>query len=1440
MSYSMQVRASRAGDQFHYLWAARRCLGLLSPTSGLVAVTIEGASPSEIPSEEPIEEGEEVIDVAEYYGSEEFTRATAIRYIQLKHSTLRTTDPWTWSGLEKTLRGFAKRYEVLRQRSGAGAFAGKVEFWFHSNRPIGTNETETVKDIANGTLARHPDGLAKLEKFAGLSGPELAAFCGLLRLDGRQDGLWEQRNILTQGVNGYLADADFDAPTQLKELVSRKAASEGMANPAITKMDVLRALNTDEDHLFPARCLIEDIKGTIPREQEPEIVGSIIKANHSPVVIHAAGGVGKSISSTRIHLGLPRGSVCIVYDCFGKGQYRSASAYRHRHKDALVQIANELAGKGLCHPLIPTPKADAPAYVKAFLHRLKQSTASLKAENADALLCVVIDAADNAEIAAQEIGESRSFARDLLREAIPDGVRLVVLCRTHRQHLLDPPPNALCVKLRPFSRAETAAHLRRAFPNATDRDIDEFHRLSSENPRVQSLALSRFGTLAEVLRSLGPNPTTVEDAIGHLVANAIENIRYAASAAERTQIDKVCAGLAVLRPLIPISVLANMSGVDEAAVRSFTLDLGRPLLVTGDSVQFLDEPAEAWFRDQFRPQANDLRAFIDGLKPLAATSAYVASALPQLMLEAEQFPELVQMALSSEDLPESSRIERRDVELQRLQFALKASLRAKRYTDAAKLALKAGGESAGDERQGRLLQANTDIAAELLDVGRLQEIVSRRTFSSGWRGSHYAYDAGLMSGQTELIGDARSRLRMAEEWLRNWSRLSDEERNDEEVAFADIAELALGHLNIHGAPDSVRFFRRWRSRWVSFQAGRILCRRLVDHRRFVDLDELADAAGNDLYLVLAITLELRRIQRNPPAGVVMRAMHLALCPRVMVKSPEWRDMDETVLQGITALVEAAYKLSICAPAELSRLLTRYLSATPPLGYARFGGSRFPLLRAYSLRAALDGVPLELIELAHPELRTKLEKGHQDSQEAREFREDVGALLPWHQLWADTFTGRVPKEALPASIAAAESASSRAASFSYREDTHTLNEIARVWFEILTLSGSTDSLSVDRFNQWATSLLYPLYTTTLTQLARLAARTESLQYQALEYASRAFQIIQDERENAEAKADAYVDLARAVLPVSRSDALAYFDAAVAVASRIGDENLDRWFAMLDLADRAADVHAPNLEAAYKLARCAEVTYTYVDQDKHFSWNGTVRAIAGLSPASSLAILSRWRDRAFGWAERLLPAAITYLLESGSLDPKDALALVGFRAQWDRVQLLKTALTSVGSRGEKEIAMAFVYRYMALNGQNVHTWRALKELSESHGLVIQGLTSWSHSAREQSDRADRANLTNRVDSPFPTRRMGTTGPPFLRASISPRPTASRGRSADSRLSARRTTTSSSSRRRAGASGWDVRPTSCRLWRTYRSSIYIVLRASSNRSLTSGEVARQLERH
>lgn len=713
---TMLVRASREGDQFHYVWAARRCLRLLLPATNLVAVSIEGASSQEDPNDKAASVGEEVIDVGEYFGSEHAEQATLIRYIQLKHSTLHENAPWQPSGLKRTLSKFASLYKDFQKRVKSADSVGRREFWFVSNRPVATTFLEAIEDASSGAQIRHPGEHSKLEHFTGLKGADLAKFGRLLRMKVGQEGYWEQRHLLNRDVSGYLPDADADGPVQLKEMVTAKALSRSLVTPSIYRLDVLRALKTDENGLLPARCLIEPLTDAVPREQETDLVNQIIAAKARPVLLHAAGGVGKTVISSRIHLLLPPQSACILYDCFGDGEYRNPSRYRHRHKTGLTQIANELAGNGWCDPLVPSPHADGSSYLTAFLHRLDQAIATIKCKNPEALLCIVVDAADNAQIAAEEISEPRSFVRDLLRVKIPEGVRLVALCRTERRSVLDPPPKALHLELRPFSWAESALHLRLTFPDATDRDVDEFHALSSQNPRVQAMALSGSAPLQDVLSRLGPNPTTVEATIEDLLEAAIEQLRDSSSASERTNIDRLCAGLAILRPRIPISVLAAISGVEAAFIRSFAVHLGRPIRITGESIQFFDEPAETWFRTRFKANRDTVRDFLKILTPLATSSSYIASTVPALMMEADQLLELVNMALSSEGLPETNKIDRRDIEVQRLHFALRACLRLGRHTDAAKLALKAGGESAGHGREASLVQANTDLAGSLLDA----------------------------------------------------------------------------------------------------------------------------------------------------------------------------------------------------------------------------------------------------------------------------------------------------------------------------------------------------------------------------------------------------------------------------------------------------------------------------------------------------------------------------------------------------------------------------------------------------------------------------------------------------------------------------------------------------------------------------------------------------
>ncbi len=1318
MSPQDKVRASRDGDQFHYQWAARECLALLPGGGDLVAVTIEGPAVEES-AQDSIEAGEQLIDVGLYYGGETPDAARRVRYIQLKHSTHQANVPWTASGLKKTIEGFAERYEELIERYPGDRIAQRLRFEFTTNRPIDTKVQEALADLASTDDVRHPGLRQTLVGFTGLDEPLATQFFRLFSTVSGEGDLWVQRNLLRQDLNAYLPDADYDAPVQLTELVTRKATTEFQRDPAIRRHDVLHALNATEEQLQPAECLIPDATDKLPREQESEILVAILNAEN-PVIIHADGGVGKSVLAARLAASMPQGSEAVLYDCFGNGLYRTALHYRHQHRDAFVQIANELAARGLCHPLIPSDRADTKRYMLAFAGRLGQAVSLLRAKNPEASLCLIIDAADNAEMAAEEQAQPSSFVPDLILTQLPQGVRLLLTCRTHRRHRLKAPPHAQEIELRPFSECETALHLRSVFPTATDAEVAEFAFLSSSNPRVQALALSQGRPLHDLLMQLGPTPTTVDRAIGQLLDAAVKKIRYEAGPVDASQIDAICQGIAVLRPLVPIAVLADLSRTSEAAVRSFALDLGRPLLLKGDSLHFIDEPAETWFRERFQPDAAGLADLLKRLRPLAAHSAYVAAVLPSLLLRTGQLDELVRLALSGEGLPADNPVERRDVEVQRLMFALKACLSEGRHMAAAKLALKAGGECAGESRQNKLMQDNTDLVAVLMGPDRIEELVSRRVFDSGWMGSHHAYDAGLLSGREELAAEASSRLRMAMDWLRTWARRSHQDRyqdrRNEQVSDEDRAELALAILRLRGADEAARFLRAWRLRRLAYDSGRLVCGRLIDLGRYDRIDNLAEAAGNDIWLLLGLAAEARDGGHVLPAGPLARLLRLLGDRRVKLpESGGWTE-EWSVLYAVRSALELALRRLPPKPDAWASILQRYLPETPPSSLTDlYGRDHESLLRAYALEAALRGETLTLTDVAPPKTREELEKRnqYQSNGETRQFIQEVGGLLPWVNLSAEIVCGRSPAN-LADAIAAAVKETSAAQERNYRRDSRLSNAIALVWLRILRDTEALEGTDLDAFRSWLDRPKEPIWDSTSIVLCRIAARSTNLKSLALELAVKAYESLETSREDAESRADAYLSLARAVLAISQAEAGAYFDRAVEIASRVGDENLDRWAALLRLAASAADPDKRRPWTAYRLSRAAELTYEYVARDKHFAWHNTVESLAGLCAPSALAILSRWRDRRFGDPGRLLPILVYRLVDQGGLPATAPIALGGLEAYWERLADLERLVAKEADGVRRQVAAQIAYRYLRVRALDGRTCSALNELGNAYGL------------------------------------------------------------------------------------------------------------------------------
>ncbi|SNY25779.1 ATP-binding protein [Paractinoplanes atraurantiacus] len=1231
MSGTDLLRASRDGDQFHYYWAARQSLSLLVPGTSLVAIAIEGASDREFPVGQRVVAGEQIIDIAEYYGSEHLADADKVVYRQLKHSTVRRAEPWRLSGLRRTLCGFADRYKALNDDT--ISVLDKVRFKLVTNRPVDEQFNETVQDLAQNRKPRHQVQMDLLRRYIQIhDDSDASKFAQLLDLGTPEIDLGALRLEYENGVAEFLPGMRGDASLRLKETVSQRATSLAI-DSTIRREDVLIALGATEDQLFPAPPLLTPVLNPVARKQFHKISAHIVHAE-KPVIVHAPGGVGKSVLAGSLQQLLPGGSVCVVYDCFGAGRYRRMSGPRHEHRQALVQIVNEIAGRRLCQPLVPSPTATASDYTAAFRDRIQKSAAALRAASPDAVLVIAIDAADNAVMAAKDFN-SGSFVPDLLAEdEMPGNVRLAVFARTERVDLLDPPPEAMKVEITGFSLQETAEHVRMKFADAKDLDISEFHRLTFGNPRVQAQVLGEATSVEECLRLLASSNTI--DAAGTLdavIANSVDKIRYEQKL-KLSEVDSICESLAALRPQIPINFMAELCSLPIETIHSFVSDLGRPLLIDGDSIQFRDEPTETWFRKNHRPTSAKLTSFLLRLEPLAEKYTYAAACLPQLLWEAGQFAKLVQLAVNGSALPKSNELERAEIEQQRLQFAVKSAAKRNMKVEVAKLALKAGSLSLGEARRRTLIRNNTHIAGEVLNGQIVDDLLARRALAVNWPGSNLAYEGCMLSFASGQLDIARSRLRSAIDWMVGWSRLPEDVKDDNHISDDDIAQVALGLVNTDGPGAAVAFLSRWRPATVAYRAGTIVGSRLIEANRLESLDSFVVAAEGNALLQLGILESAGKNGITIASEAARSALKRFRRRRKPIEVSDRRSHaygDEyPALAATIAVVTASARHRLAKPNVLGRILKLQLPPSLPRGIGSRGGSAPDLLlKGFSLLTFFSGFEMTERNLAHPELVKEIEEPkHDPSNELSEFRRNITPALPWAQLWA-----RVVCAALSESDPELRRLSN---------DTYTKNvgdyQTPRVLLQMVArfsaqiLAQHQDHYTAGLFHEWIRRVDRFLYWPTLIEIVQHSARTQSMDSVTFAVAAHLDETLAVSREQASEKISTFAALARSVRSASLEEAKAYFGRAIETSMKIGDEVLRRWNAVNALARQGSTVGKDD-ERAYQLARTFEALAEFLG-DASEQQPQCIQTIVRFSRSSALAIAARWRDRRFGSAYHVL--------------------------------------------------------------------------------------------------------------------------------------------------------------------------------------------------------------
>lgn len=1242
------VHASRSGDQYHYLWASLRALRLLDSSKDLHAISIEG------PADGETVVGEEIIDVAEYYGGVDSAAARSVTYYQLKHSSVRIDDPMTSSELSTTLRKFARIY---RHAIATGTHA-KIQFSLVTNRVLSERVRVTFTEIEEGGATTHPRETRYLREqmdFGSASSDE-RDFVRRFKIDDGSAGIEDVQRVLEDEIQTLIPGGGSGG--ELAELMFRVSgmATHESRSRMLGLHDLLVTLRTTERTLLPAPPKLEEPRHVI-RTADVSTVAQLLKdGGAGKLLLTALGGVGKSVFTSMLVEELSSHSTSLVFDCFAGGDYRDTHTKRHPHRVALTQLGNELAGRGLSTVIIPSQTADAADYLHAFISKVDQACERLALSDPESLLTVIIDAADNAALAAADYGEPH-FVKDLFAVDWPDNFRLVALCRPERKKHLNIPSGVRELALDGFDRDATLEHLRHHFPDASTEQGAELHALSSGNPRVQAMAMEGSPNAAAAIAALAIAQARPGETLDTLLADQIQNVA-AQGHLLPDELSSLCEALAILHPTIPLADLADITGLEPDAIRSFAVALGRGLFFNDHALQFRDEPTETWFRKNHLPPKAELRSFANRIAPLATDSPYIASILPQVYFEAEMLDELVQLALSGDGLPSSADdLQSQEIARSQTRFALGAALKARRNEDAALLAVKAGTLLSGHSRRISMIRDHPDLATEFLQAEVVETLTTGRELNGDWPGSNLHVEAVMLSHLDALRDLARSRFTSSLNTISAILRLRGDSSHHlrTRIGSEEIAALALAAINLDGPESAARFLQGWRPKAFVRETSAKLSGKLADAGRTDEVSELVVAAAGSKHLQLGCLESLFDYAATPSAAATSSVSAMLKARKKAFKDERGPYVYDADVRGVTWALLHGLRAEVLSSDEALRIANIHLQPLPNHVGERWSGvSPVSAIVLHALRARLEERDLTVKDVVHPRFHESLEKNWDTGKrDTRSFRANIPDLLPWATCLVDAHIDG-PTDAVRRHLVTLATSS-----FSKVSDYDTpyvrVNGIAELAARILTVIPDKDVL--ERFEAWhETSDAY--LGQSRISVIRSAARNTKLSALGIAVANRGVDRSQLDRTDADLRVDEIISLARAVWTCNKYEARAIFNIADAEAELVGSDLGARWFALTNSAQAIGN--GSESERAHRLLEIGEELNTHGEVDAL----QLTRSLLAMDPKGYCAAISRQRDRRAVRFEQLLePLA----LSAGSASvPLGALALFAFKpaASWKR--------------------------------------------------------------------------------------------------------------------------------------------------------------------------------
>lgn len=1308
------ARGSNTGDDFHELWATRQAIRLLLNDDGFVALTVEGlAASDEASASEDTWDG---VDCTLYYGGASAVDANDVVLEQLKYSAASPGTPWT---VARLIAGKRREQSVIARL--AKAWKGLMALrqgqstptpMLISNQPV---DPEVIDAFARASTApiRLPKSKPKtsavpelkLAYATGLDSAQFKEFSTAIRFEGGAGS----RFALEERVLRTIADwTDHDVQhvaTGLRQFIRNRMRPE-FAGDLITRESIMIQLGASERlALFPCQSEIAKTEGIVSRAPVRKAVDLLLSGTQY-LCLHGKGGVGKTTALQELESSLPAGSVMITYDCYGGGRYMDPSAFRHRPVDAFVQLTNELAAR-LKLPLLLNRHLGSD-YPRLFANRLRHAASVVAAQQSDALVVIAVDAADNAVTAAKTRAPiDPCFVHDfVLLSDIPTNVRFVVTARTGRLDELRLSSSYVLNEIEPFNRSETGENVTRIWP-APESWIDDFHDLSSGVPRIQAYAFKVDGAHpSTAIDRLRPAGKSLDEVFRQQFSEALTK------SGNRTEVQKLCAGLVSLPRPVPMPALAAVLSCTEAMLTDVCMDLAPGIRLHDGLVSFADEDFEHFVRNEGISQLSDVQQnAASWLLSNAGVDRYSAIGVAAALVSAGRGSELLNL-VEQEPAPlaVTDPVLRREVEVQRLRLAIKVCRDAGDVPRALRFVL-IGAEGIKTEAALRdLLVSNPDMAANFA-----QETAGRLILSDPQHieehGSLLFHKLSVDANRND-VASVREGKRLLRAWLqaRHDNRFGEDGNRHSKVwkiSTADIASQVEAALKVSGPEAALESLDRWSPKSIAVEVGTTLPPRLIaeGHADAVEMIIAKQLVGPIGQLFLHIPLALSGHPTN--SELIAAGLQALYRRKLRVRkyfadyhdgpSVHWLILDLTLTACELLTGERADKILVdkvlddyLVP-ELRRIDCRHTFEAPKLDL---------IFRAHALREARLGRIPTTENIFEPRPESENEEDRRSVSRSieshdRPLMDLVNAVFPVYAAVAQALVTQKTEEELTGLFSAAIGRLKGSEWRISRQHGATALRVRAATSALVVFARGYRSLAVKEFacevhGNWGGG-----YPPDSDVVARLSLREELHPVLLCELVAGAGKA-RKMRVGASEKSSALVSYARLTAPISKPDANSIFNYAVEAASELDQEILAQIRFLDRVILRGGSTYSDARLTARRLSDVIADAAIRLDGYDHFPWDESMSALARLDTALALANAARWDDETVATLDDSLPPLLRTALLHGNLSPSQFSALLLFLG--DEQDLLLDVLRSATTLKSpvlpqlaEEMAKDFLVRY-----------------------------------------------------------------------------------------------------------------------------------------------------